>query len=64
MLIIVTVAGFDEGKTGKGSAGEIGEEGGQRGDVLRIDAEGVCGVSNYIGWLRDARTGRSRRVLI
>ena len=50
MLVVVAVAGFDEGKAGKGSVGEVGEEDGQRGDVVRIDAEGICCVAQ-LRWM-------------
>jgi hypothetical protein len=52
MLIVVTVAGFNEGELGERAVGEVCEVLRERRDVVGIDAEGVTGVADYAGRLR------------
>ena len=64
MFVIVAVTCLDEGETRERAVGEIGEVGRQRGDVGRIDAEGIRRIANHAGRLSGRRTGGAGRVLI
>src|SRR5579859_2781509 len=64
MLIIVTVACFDESEARERAVREIAKVTGKRSDVIGINTKGARCVSNNARWLGRGRAGRLRWVLI
>src|ERR1700692_106527 len=57
MLVVIAVPGFYESETGQRALAHIAEELGERGNVVRINAEGVRRIAHHTGCLRSAGTG-------
>jgi len=64
VLIAVAVARFDEGEAGQGVVLQVGVVLRERGDVIRIDAEGVGGIAHDAGGLRGSGAGGAGGVLV